>query len=99
MIVLTPSTPTDPDGPPLVYPAGRLPQPNSRLYFCDDVDDGEEDYTLKPASRWAGARISSRAARVAALLAFIAIIILVHYVVIHMLAPREEDIATASAKR
>lgn len=99
MIVLTPSTPTDPDGPPLMYPAGRLPQPHSRLYFCDDVDDDEEDFTLKPTSRWAGARVSPRVTRVAALLGLIAIIILVHYVVMHILSSREEETATASVKR
>lgn len=98
LIVLTPSTPTDPDGPPLVYPAGRLPQPNARLYFCDEDHDDEEDLTLKPASCWSGMRIPSRTARVSALLGLIAIIVLVQYVLVHVLMPREE-VATASAER
>jgi len=98
VIVLTPSTPTDTEGPPPVYPAGRLPQPNARLYFCDGADDGEEDFTLKPVSRWSGLGIPSRTARVSALLGLIAIIVLVQYVLVHVLMPQEE-VATASAER
>jgi len=91
VIVLTPSTPTDADGPPLVYPAGRLPQPNARLYFCDD---GEEDSMLEQVSRWT--RFSSRTARVAALLGLIGFIIFVHCVITRKLVPWEEEIATAN---
>jgi len=86
VIVLTPSTPTDSDGPAFAYPAGRLPQPNARLYFCDE---GEEDFTLTK-------RPSSRATRVAALLGLIALIIVVHCVITRILVPQEEEIATAN---
>lgn len=98
MIVLTPSTPTDGDHPP-IYPAGRLPQPNARYAFCDDgtgelLDlDDQEDSTLKPVSRWP--RLSSRAARVSVLFGVVAAIALVHFVVIRALAPSDDELATA----
>jgi len=99
VIVLTPSTPTDPDAPPPVYPAGRLPQPNARLYFCDDDGgDIEQDFTLKPVSRWGGPRISSRTVRLIALMGFMATIALLHYLVIRVLALRDEEITTTNTK-
>jgi len=98
VIVLTPSTPTEQDTPPPVYPAGRLPQPNARLYFCDD-DDVEEDFTLKPVSRWSRMRITSRTARVTVLLCLMAIIVLVQYAVVCMLTPQEEEPMTTSVQR
>jgi hypothetical protein len=98
VIVLTPSTPTEQDTPPLVYPAGRLPQPNARLYFCDD-DDVEEDFTLKPVSCWSRMRLTSRTARVTVLLCLMAIIVLVQYAVVRMLMPQEEEPMTASVER
>jgi len=91
VIVLTPSTPTDADGPALAYPAGRLPQPNARLYFCNDGDDGEDDFALKQVSSWQGICIYSRMARVAALLGLVALLILVHCVITRIVAPREEE--------
>lgn len=93
-IVLTPSTPTE--GAPPRYPAGRLPAPNARWYFCDDDEaklefDGQEDPTLKPISRWP---LSTRSARIAVLLAVVGLVALVHFLVIRMVVPGDDELAT-----
>lgn len=104
VITLTPSTPTDNDHLQF-YPAGRLPPPNARHYFCDDGSgeldfDNEIDTTLKPVSRWPRllpVSMSTRTARISALLGFLGVVALVHFLVIRTLIPRDDELATDGA--
>lgn len=98
-IVLTPSTPTEFEPR---YPAGRLPAPNARWYFCDDGEADKLEYdaqgqyddpTLKPVSRWPRLNfgLSSRSARLVGLLVVVGTIALVHFSVLRMSATGDDD--------
>lgn len=77
LIMVTPSTPTDCDAPPL-YPAGRLPQ-HQNCWLDEEI---EIDQTLKPVSRWPWRCLSTRTCRVLTIMTVLALIALLHFVVI-----------------